>query len=304
MKAFRPHVVHARNFGSLEAVAAARLARVPGVVHSEHGYELETLSGLPFRRRILCRTLFPLADAVFTVTADLRNYHSKQSWLAARNFRVIYNGVDTEKFSPRSGAGLRMRKQLGIPEASVVIGSVGRLVPIKDYSTLLDAAEILLRQRRDVHVLLVGDGPERTGLQDRVARSAILTGRVTFAGASDNVPDLLNALDVFVLPSISEGMSNTILEAMASGLAMVVTRAGGNSELVEDGRSGLLFAPRDLQALAQLLLGLFEDSGKRLSLGAAARARAVEHFGLASMIRQYRDLYLELAAFRGVREGG
>jgi sugar transferase (PEP-CTERM/EpsH1 system associated) len=304
MKAFRPHVVHARNFGSLEAVAAARLARVPGVVHSEHGYELETLSGLPFRRRILCRTLFPLADAVFTVTADLRNYHSKQSWLAARNFRVIYNGVDTEKFSPRSGAGLRMRKQLGIPEASVVIGSVGRLVPIKDYSTLLDAAEILLRQRRDVHVLLVGDGPERTGLQDRVARSAILTGRVKFAGASDNVPDLLNALDVFVLPSISEGMSNTILEAMASGLAMVVTRAGGNSELVEDGRSGLLFAPRDLQTLAQLLLGLFEDSGKRLSLGAAARARAVEHFGLASMIRQYRDLYLELAAFRGVREGG
>jgi glycosyltransferase involved in cell wall biosynthesis len=85
---------------------------------------------------------------------------------------------------------------------------------------------------------------------------------------------------------------------------MVVTRAGGNSELVEDGRSGLLFAPRDLQTLAQLLLGLFEDSGKRLSLGAAARARAVEHFGLASMIRQYRDLYLELAAFRGVREGG
>jgi glycosyltransferase involved in cell wall biosynthesis len=212
--------------------------------------------------------------------------------------------VDTEKFSPRSGAGLRMRKQLGIPEASVVIGSVGRLVPIKDYSTLLDAAEILMRQRRDVHVLLVGDGPERTGLQDRVARSAILTGRVKFAGASDNVPDLLNALDVFVLPSISEGMSNTILEAMASGLAMVVTRAGGNSELVEDGRSGLLFAPRDLQTLAQLLLSLIEDSGKRLSLGAAARTRAVEHFGLASMIRQYRDLYLELAAFRGVREGG
>src|SRR5271165_3097902 len=100
MEEFRPHIVHSRNFGALEAAPAARLARVPVVIHSEHGYELEILRGLPMRRRILCRCFYGMADAVFTVTDDLRKYHAAQSWLPTDRFRVLYNGVDTEKFSP------------------------------------------------------------------------------------------------------------------------------------------------------------------------------------------------------------
>ena len=275
MTKFRPHIVHARNFGSLEAIPAARIARVPVAIHSDHGYELETLSGLPFRRRALYRALLPMADAVFTVTADLRTYHSRESWMAARNFRVIYNGVNTNRFLPRPGAGLRIRKQLGIPENVTLIGSVGRLVAIKDHATLLHAAELLLSQRSDLHLLLVGDGPELTKLQERVAGSATLAGHVTFAGASDNVPELLNAMDIFVLTSICEGMSNTILEAMASGLAVVVTRSGGNPELVEDGQIGWLFAPRDRDGLSQLLTRLVNVHCTLCNLRSAARARAV-----------------------------
>src|SRR6266850_1394648 len=256
MKQFRPHVVHTRNFGALEAIPAARMTRVPVAIHSEHGYELETLKGLPLRRRIVCSAFYALADQVFTVTEDLRDYYSRQAWLSPKRFRVIYNGVNTDLFRPRP--------------------------------------EILVRQGRDVQVLLVGSGPELPKLREEAAASPELAGRILFLGASDGIPDLLNAMDVFVLPSISEGMSNTILEAMATGLPPVVTRAGGNPELVEDGRVGCLFNPGDVQALAGLLSRLADETVLRRRYGQAARQRAVEHFSLAVMMRHYRDLYLDL----------
>lgn len=300
MKEFRPHIVHTRNFGALEAILAARLARVPVAIHSEHGYELEILQGLPTRRRTLCRALFPMADAVFTVTEELRKYHSRQSWLPKAKFRVIHNGVSTERFAPQRTVGTEIRNELGIPTGCFVIGSVGRLVPIKDHFTLLRAAEVLLRERKDLHVLLVGDGPERAKLQEYVGGSPELPGRVTFCGASDRVPELMNAMQVFVLPSICEGMSNTVLEAMATGLPLVVTRAGGNPELVVDGATGFLFPPRDVQALAQHLAKLVESPDLRRSFGEKARQRVVEQFSLAGMIQNYRDLYFELATKRNV----
>lgn len=298
MKEFRPHIVHTRNFGALEAICAARLARVPVAIHSEHGYELEILRGLPIRRRMLCRALFPMADAVFAVTRELCLYHSRQSWLPAGAFRTIHNGVNTERFAPRRTDAAEIRNQLGIPAERFVIGSVGRLVPIKDHWTLLRAVEVVLRRRKDVHVLLVGDGPERAKLQEYVAASPELTGHVTFFGASDRIPELMNAMQVFVLPSICEGMSNTILEAMATGLPLVVTRAGGNPELVVDGSIGFLFPPSDVQALAKHLMMLAESPDIRRSFGEGARLRAVEQFSLERMIRSYRDLYFELAAKR------
>jgi len=303
MKQFRPHVVHTRNFGALEAIPAARMTRVPVAIHSEHGYELETLKGLPLRRRIVCSAFYALADQVFTVTEDLRDYYSRQAWLSPKRFRVIYNGVNTDLFRPRPEIAASLRSALGISAGRVVIGSVGRIVPIKDYKTLLQATEILVRQGRDVQVLLVGSGPELPKLREEAAASPELAGRILFLGASDGIPDLLNAMDVFVLPSISEGMSNTILEAMATGLPPVVTRAGGNPELVEDGRVGCLFNPGDVQALAGLLSRLADETVLRRRYGQAARQRAVEHFSLAVMMRHYRDLYLDLASRRGAWKG-
>jgi sugar transferase (PEP-CTERM/EpsH1 system associated) len=303
MKEYRPHVVHTRNFGALEAIFAARLARVPVAIHSEHGYELEILGGLPLRRRILCRVLFPMADAVFAVTNELRTYHSGQSWLTPEKFRVIYNGVNTDRFAPLNSDAAPLRKDLGLPTDRFLIGSVGRLVPIKDHSTLLQAATQLLRQGNNLHVLLVGDGPERATLQQYVASTPELSGRVTFLGSSDRVPELMKAMDVFVLPSISEGMSNTILEAMATGLPVVVTHAGGNPEMIDHEFSGLLFAPRDVRTLASHLVRLIESADLRRHLGEAARRRAMERFSLAEMMRRYRDLYFELAGKRGKQEG-
>jgi sugar transferase (PEP-CTERM/EpsH1 system associated) len=303
MRDYRPHIVHTRNFGAVEAIPAARIAGVPVAIHSEHGYELEILGGLPLRRRVLCRVAYAMADAVFAVTEDLRKYHSKQSWLPEQKLRVIHNGVDTNRFSPRPAIAGAIRSKLGISPSRFVIGSVGRLVPIKDHGTLLRAAELLVQQGKDVHVLIVGAGPEFPQLQGRVAASTHLGGRVTFAGASDSIPEMLNAMDLFVLTSISEGMSNTILEAMASGLPAVVTRTGGNPELVEDGQDGWLFPARDFRALAECLSRCAEDTRLRAKFGEAARERVLEHFSLQAMIAKYRELYIELATHRGVWKG-
>jgi sugar transferase (PEP-CTERM/EpsH1 system associated) len=303
MKNFRPHIVHSRNFGALEAIPAARFAGVPVAIHSEHGYELEVLKGLPVRRRVVCRAFYALADEVFTVSNELREYHARESWRAPEKIRVIYNGVNTEQFRPDPELLAPLKSKLGIPAGRVVIGTVGRVVPIKDHDTLLGAAEILMRRGRDIHVLVVGSGSELPRLRMRASASLELRSRTTFLGASDRVPELLNAMDLFVLPSISEGLSNTILEAMATGLPLVVTRAGGNPELVQEDRVGNLFKPRDVEVFAGLLLRLVDDPGLRERYGQAARHRAVEQFSLAGMAKNYRDLYLNLASQHGVGKG-
>lgn len=299
MREFRPHIVHSRNFGALEAVPAAKLAGVPATIHSEHGYELETLQGLPLRRRIMEHAFFKMADAVFTVSDELRIYHARQSWLPAAGFRVLPNGVNTDKFIPNCERGARTRSELGIPQDRVLVGSVGRMVAIKDYGTLLRAAETLICEGRNIHVLLVGAGPELNRLQRQAATSPQLAGRVTFTGVSDRVLDMMNALDVFVLPSISEGMSNTILEAMSSGLPVVATLSGGSPEIIEHDHCGYLFIPRAVETLIQHLRDLADDVSLRRSFGKAARRRAEEYFSLTRMIDRYHDLYRELLAQAG-----
>jgi sugar transferase (PEP-CTERM/EpsH1 system associated) len=295
MRAYRPHIVHSRNWGAIEAIPAARLARVPIAIHSEHGYELDMLGGLPNRRRAVRRVAFSMADAVFTVTRELREFHASQAWVVPEKIRVIYNGVDTQRFFPCPEARVSLRKKHSVPENRFIVGTVGRIVPIKDHPTLLRALEKLLRSGIDAHALIVGSGPELERNRQLVNASKYIQGRVTFIGSSDEVPELFNTMDVFALPSISEGMSNTLLEAMASGLPVIATGVGGNTEVIEEGRSGSLFPPGNADVLAERLALLASSESLRKAHGVAARLRAVERFSLDRMLRDYSDLYLELA---------
>lgn len=301
MRTYKPHIVHSRNWGAIEAIPAARLAGVPIVIHSEHGYELDMLAGLPYRRRILRRVFYPMADAVFAVTEDLKRFHLKQAWVAADRIRVIYNGVDTDKFAPNPELRRRVRDALGIGEDVLTLGTVGRLVGIKDHSTLLRAAKTLVNRGINVRVLLAGSGPERQQLEQLVAASVELFGRVSFLGSREDVAEVFQAMDVFVLPSICEGFSNTLLEAMASGVATIATRVGGNAEVVEEGRSGWLFPAGDDVKLAGLLEKLALQTALRRELGAAGRYRAVSCFALKRMMDDYHNLYWDLACQRGLR---
>ncbi len=298
IRQYRPHIVHTRNWGAIEAVAAAKLAGVPVVIHSEHGYELDMFAGLPLRRRLFRRSAYAMTDAIFAVTRELRDFHARQAWIHPERMGVIYNGVDTRRFALCRETRLAVREELGLPEQSFVVGSVGRLVPIKDHPTLLKAAALLSGSGIDLRVLLVGSGPERERLQGRA--TGALEGRVCFAGDSDRVPELLNAMDVFVLPSLNEGMSNTLLEAMACGLPVLATNVGGNPEIVENNLSGCLFTPGDAKWLADKLQLLARDPALIHQLGTAARNRAIESFSLSRMLETYRSFYLDLTARRGV----
>jgi sugar transferase (PEP-CTERM/EpsH1 system associated) len=301
IKSYRPHIIHSRNWGAIEAVAAARWSGVPIVIHSEHGYEMDSLAGLPLRRRIFRRAAYAMADRVFTVTNELRDYHARQAWYPSSKILMIPNGVDTHVYASSIEARNRVRERVGMGADRFVIGSVGRMVPIKDYGTLLDAAALLVQRGLDVYVLLVGSGPELIRHQEYVRASAVLAGRVCFLGETEKVAEVLNALDVFVLPSFSEGMSNTLLEAMACGLPVVATEAGGNSEVIGPNQScGRMFAPGDAKNLAKILETLATSGDLRRRLGEGARACVVSNYSLERMIANYRRLYAELAVQRGI----
>lgn len=300
MRSFQPHIVHSRNWGGIEAVAAARYASVPVTVHSEHGYELDSLAGLPLRRRFFRRAAYAMADAVFANSRELRDYHARQVWNDPSSIRVLYNGVDTARFAPQSTVRQRVRQELNLPSSSIVLGNVGRLVKIKDHATLLKAAALLLHRGVDVRVLLVGAGPEMAALQQQVKETEGLSDRVVFVGACERIPEMLNAMDIFVLSSLGEGMSNTLLEAMACALPVVATRVGGNPELVEENLTGYLFSPEDVDGLASILERHLCDETTRRCLGAAARERAALQFSLDRMVAEYHNLYIELAARRGI----
>ena len=301
MKMYKPHIVHSRNWGAIEAVPAGRMARIPVVIHSEHGYEMDMLAGLPLRRRMVRRAVYPLCDTVFTVSFELRKYHSGQSWLSPERLRVVSNGVDTRHFAPDIGIRSQSRNRLDFPPGAIVLGAVGRMVPIKGHQTLLRAAERLIMLGLDIRVMLVGGGPELERHRKYAETSATLNGRLTLVGKAFDVSELYQAMDIFVLPSISEGMSNTLLEAMASGLPCVATNVGGNPELLADSRTGFLFAPEDVSGLTERLERLVRDPELRTRFAAACRGEVLSRFSLEHMLEEYAKLYFDLAAKRGIR---
>jgi len=298
MRAIRPAIVHSRNWGGIEAIVAARLAGVPVALHSEHGYELDMRLGLPLHRRVLRHLVYRMGDAVATVTRELRDYHSAQAWWKQNCIRVLYNGVDAREFRPQPQVREAVRRQLSLPADALVLGSVGRMVPLKDFLTLLKAARNLAPEVSNLHVVLVGSGPELDTLRNYVADCQELSRRVLFAGTLDYVADVLNAMDIFVLPTLIEGMSNTLLEAMAVGLPVVATRVGGNPEVVSEGACGYLFTPQDVSGLTCLLRTLLRDEHLRREFGSAARQRALQEFSLEAMVGRYSNLYLDLASRR------
>lgn len=303
IRKWQPDVVHSRNWGALEAVVAARWAGGCAVVHSEHGVEMIP-SAEPWRRNCFRRLVFGLAHHVFAVSHQLRDALSRGTGFPTRRIGVIHNGVDGGRFRPDHGARQRVRMELAIAEEEFCIGCVGRLNRIKDYPTLLRAAELLSRSGRPWRVLIVGDGPEFEPLQAIVSASPVLNGRVMFLGASNRIPELLNGMDVYVLPSLCEGISNSLLEAMASGLPVIASAVGGNLEVVVDGESGLLFPVGDFRTLTEQLFMIESQANIRDRLRARAIRRVNEAFSLDSMVKRYEVLYNSLAMGRaGGRSG-
>jgi sugar transferase (PEP-CTERM/EpsH1 system associated) len=281
---FRPDIVHTHGWGTLiEGLVAARLAGVPRVIHGEHG----TLQNRWYQRWTQ-RIAWGCADGVVSVSGRLAERLARDVGFELSRIRTIRNGVDLERFA--STSRVVARRELGIPDDVVAIGTVGRLVPVKDHATLLTAFADTWRSQPNTRLFLAGDGPLKAALQQQARELGIDTA-VRFLGHRSDVEHVLAALDVFVLSSVSEGMSNTILEAMATGLPVVATAVGGADELVVDGHTGLLVAPSQPRALAAALSTLAADGGRRNAMGISGRERVVAAFTVSRMVAEYEQLY-------------
>ena len=286
LRQLRPALIHTRNLSALEALVPARLAGVPARLHSEHGRDANDVDGNNVRYQRLRRWLLPLAQRVVALSHELADYLRNKVGIAGSKIDVICNGVDCDRFTPattqRAGNALRFV-------------SVGRLQDVKDPLNVLRAFAALttLRPELALQLSLVGDGP-LLGTCEQFVRAHNLQDKVELAGAASDVPQRLRLADVYLLGSRVEGISNTVLEAMASGLPVIATRVGGNAELIVDGETGFLVPAEQPEAMAVAMRRYADDRALLGRHGAAARTRAVAEFSLAGMMARYQNLYDQL----------
>jgi glycosyltransferase involved in cell wall biosynthesis len=286
-------IVHSFGFyPNIFTVPIARLAGASIVVASirETG-DLLT----PMQRRVqkvVCR----LADCVLVNAEAIRENLLEQGYDPS-NIVVIRNGI---QFAVRAGGdrGAALRRELGLPPSARLIMVVSRLNRMKGVQYFVDAAAVLAARFPDVCFLIAGDGGSKKELEEQACRLG-LGQRIVFTGFRSDVPDLLSEAAISVLPTLSEGISNTLLESMAAGIPVIATRVGGNPEVVEDGVSGLLVPARDSAALAAAAARLLEDEDLASRLGQAGIGRVSELFSIEGSVHQTEHLYQRLVEAKG-----
>jgi len=272
---------------------------VPGVkrIHGEHGRDVYDLHGRNKKHKLLRRILQPLVHRYITVSRDLEQWLTEFIGIPSKKVTHIYNGVDDELFFPRNGARPDLAPPGFVPRDGLLVGTVGRLAEVKNQLALVDAFIILLSNRPELstqfRLVIVGDGPLKNQIQSRVDEADI-KNIVWLTGDRDDVPDLLRMLDLFVLPSLGEGISNTILEAMATGLPIIATRVGGNPELVDDGINGCLVSAGDPKAIANVLGNLIDRPEHIRHMGQASSMRIKNDFCWDRTVGEYLAVYDEL----------
>ena len=292
----RPAIVHSRNLSGLDAVLPARLAGVRRCVHGEHGWDVHDLEGRKLKPMLLRRLHSPWIDRYITVSRQLETYLVNRAGIGRSRITQIYNGVDTARFTPAGTQPGDLPWAVEGRAKPFVFGTVGRVNRVKNQGVLLEAFAALVSQKPHLsarlRLVVVGSGVQLEELQNRV-RTLQLQKLVWLPGARDDIPKLMRAMDVFVLPSLNEGISNTVLEAMATGVPVIAARVGGNPELVT-AETGLLYDPADRHGLLSAMMHYHERSDVVQQHGIAARARAVRDFSLDSMVKGYLQVYREL----------
>ncbi len=297
LRALRPDIVHTRNLAALECSVTAALACDAARVHGEHGRDVDDLDGTNVGRQRIRRLFRPFVHRYSSVSRDLAVYLEDKVRVAPERITRICNGVDTAVFHPAAG-------KVHAPaadEATMVFGTVGRMQAVKAPLDLVSAflllRDMLPQRRASLRLAMAGDGPLREEALRRLEAAGALEA-AWLPGTRDDVPEVMRGYDVFVLPSLAEGISNTVLEAMASGLPVIATRVGGNPELVEDGRTGMLVPPDSPRALAEAMYRYAIDPDLAQRHGATARSVAEERYGLDVMVRNYTNFYESALAVR------
>jgi glycosyltransferase involved in cell wall biosynthesis len=288
----------------LRLIRSERVALIHGHEFSAIlcGWIVATVAGVPFvatvhgknyfweklRRRVAYR-LVSRHGTMVVVSQDLKRFVCDKVGVAEKRVEVIYNGVAPAQTVTDEEAQ-KYKAELGISGRYPVLGVVGSLYPVKGHRFLLEAMPELLRRWPKAVLLVIGRGELDVSLKEQVEQLAI-GANVHFLGMRQDVPRLLSVLEAFVLPSLSEGLSLALLEAMASGKPVVATRVGGNPELIDHGRTGFLVQPEDARDLAANLVKLLSDPGMMQQFGRQGAERVRQRFSMGQMVDRYRDLY-------------
>jgi sugar transferase (PEP-CTERM/EpsH1 system associated) len=294
LRALHPDLIHTRNTAGFEGQLVAALAGIKLRVHGEHGRDMSDLYGKRLKYQLLRRVLRPLIGHFIAVSTDLEHWLIDSVGAEPGRVSQISNGVDSVQFHPRLGPPAAVGPAGFMQDNAFVIGSVGRMVDVKNYPTLVEAFLRLIASPHPAHqrlrLLIVGDGPARAECLDMLTRAGA-SHRAWLPGERSDIAQLLRAMDLFVLPSLAEGSSNTILEAMATGLPVVATAVGGNTELVHPGFTGILVPPRspDLMAAAIADYCRIPEMGARH--GMRARSQVIARHSLPAMARGYLAVY-------------
>lgn len=281
-------ILHVHSGSFPYGAFAGFLARTPVIILTDHGrIYTRTLKILIFD--ILCSII---ADKIISVSSDLTNFLTEKEFISHNKVTTIINGVNTKNFYPKPKA-ITITKQLNSTNENVVIGTIGRFAEVKGQEYLIRAFQRLKEQCPQAKLVLVGDGPDKEKLM-QLAQSLSLIDDIVFMGKRNDISDLLSIMDVFVLPSLMEGTSIALLEAMASGIACVATNVGGNPGVITDGVDGLLANVGDPIDLAEKIVLLVNNETMRHQIGTQAVEKINNKYSLDANIKQYQAVYLQL----------
>jgi sugar transferase (PEP-CTERM/EpsH1 system associated) len=298
----RPAIVHSRNLAALEMQVPAWAAGVPVRIHGEHGRDVGDLDGNNITYQRVRRLYKPFVHHYMALSRDLADYLVEKVHVRPEVITQAYNGVDTERFHSAPGGAQPIRACPFDPAQHWLVGTVGRMQAVKDQVMLahafVQALALVPELQARMRLVMVGDGPLRAQAQ-AVLEAAGVAHLAWLPGERSDVPDIMRGLHAFALPSLGEGISNTILEAMASGLPVVATAVGGNADLVMQGLTGYIVPPANPQAMAHQLMGLASNPERAGKMGQAGRQRVQAVFSLQAMVSTYQSVYdLQLRRIR------
>ena len=293
----RPAIVHSRNLAALEVQLPAWLAGVPVRIHGEHGRDVGDLDGSNVTYQRVRRFYRPFVSFYLALSRDLADYLTEIIHVPGNKVLQVYNGVDSVRFHPAGPAG---DSAAGCPFARPthwLLGTVGRMQTVKDQPTLarafIRALELDPSLKERLRLALIGDGPLRAECLQLLADAGV-ADLAWLPGERSDIPEIMRGLDCFVLPSLAEGISNTILEAMASGLPVIATDVGGNADLVASGLTGSVIRAADPEAMAFEIVRLASQPDAATGMGRAGRELVERKFSMNAMVAAYQGAYDKL----------
>ncbi len=287
LKKERPDIIHSHSGSWLTAAIASKYLRIPQI-HTEHGRHCPDPKLMVFLENLYSR----FTRKIVAVTPILAGYLQKTLKIRSDKIDVIENGIDTDRYRPQvKHPGIM--NELGLSFNNKVVGIIARLSKVKNHHVLLLAFNRVVSKDKNVRLLIVGDGPERVNIQNAI-RQLNISEYCFLLGERYDIPELLSVMDVFVLPSLSEGTSLSLLQAMSCGKLVVASNVGGNPEIVKDRETGFLVPPTDVKLLVEAIQNTLAQDNLAMNMGKEARKLILHRFSLDRMIEKYESLYLQV----------